>query len=134
MASTSGASSSGASRAAAKPAGASRGAAKPAKPAKPARPAKKGALAAGAARASGERAKRRSTPLIASAGAPTPLPPVVQAVAPDVVAVAPDASTTQSSGKHRPQPVAKVVPTRKAVSRSGSRTTKPASRRAPRAR
>ena len=113
------ASTSGASRAAAKTAGASRAAVKPA------RAAKKGALAAGAARASGERAKRRSTPLIASAEAPTPVPPVVQAVAPAVVSAATDPSTTPSSGKHRPQPVAKVVPTRKAVARSGSRTTKP---------
>jgi 1-acyl-sn-glycerol-3-phosphate acyltransferase len=49
----------------------------------------------------------------------------VQSAAPAVVAAAPRGATTSSSGKHRPQPVAKVVPTRKAVARSGSRTTKP---------
>ncbi len=100
--------------------GASRAAAKPVKR------AKKGALAAGAARASGERAKRRSTPLIASAAPPTPVPPVVQPAPSAVAAAAPEAATAPSSGKHRPRPVAKVVPTRKAVARSGSRPTKPA--------
>jgi 1-acyl-sn-glycerol-3-phosphate acyltransferase len=39
------------------------------------------------------------------------------------VAAAPEAATSTSS-KHRPRPVAKVVPTRRAVARSGSRTTK----------
>jgi 1-acyl-sn-glycerol-3-phosphate acyltransferase len=91
---------------------------------KPAKPVKKGALAAGAARASGERAKRRSTPLIAAAAPPAPVPPVQPA--PSAEAAAPEAVTASSSGKHRPRPVAKVVPTRKAVARSGSRTTKPA--------
>ena len=108
--------------------GASRAAAKPAKGTKPAKAAKsvrKSSLAAGAARASGERAKRRSTPLLASADAPAPVRPVVQPLAPTVVAADPEAATS-SSGKHRPQPVAKVVPNRKAVARSGARPTKAA--------
>jgi 1-acyl-sn-glycerol-3-phosphate acyltransferase len=87
------------------------------------KPPKKGALAAGAARASGERAKRRSTPMIASAGPPSPDPAGVRAAESAVVAAAPESATSTSS-KHRPRPVAKVVPTRKAVARSGSRTTK----------
>jgi hypothetical protein len=98
--------------------GASRAAAKPA-----AKPVKKGALAAGAARASGERAKRRSTPLIASAQPPTPLPPVEQSAVP-TEAAAPESPASSSNGKHRPRPVAKSVPSRKAVSRSGARATK----------
>ena len=76
-------------------------------------PARKGALAAGAARASGERAKRRSTPLIASAE-PAPSAAVETAAA------------STSSGKHRPRPVAKAVPSGKAVARSGARTAKAA--------
>ena len=84
---------------------------------------RKGALAAGAARASGERAKRRSTPLIASVDpVPSPAPaPVSHQSAAAETPLAP----VPSSGKHRPQPVAKAVPTRKAVARSGARTTKP---------
>ncbi|WP_457254086.1 1-acyl-sn-glycerol-3-phosphate acyltransferase [Pedococcus sp. P5_B7] len=85
---------------------------------------RKGALAAGAARASGERAKRRSTPLIAAAE---------PATAPSATTTTAAGSATQdrsatptSSGKHRPRPVAKAVPTRKAVARSGARTTRAA--------
>ncbi|SDP70999.1 1-acyl-sn-glycerol-3-phosphate acyltransferase [Pedococcus dokdonensis] len=97
------------------------------------KPARKSTLAVGAARASGERAKRRSTPLIAAdparpaetapatpaQAAPTPATPA--AVTSTAATLAPAAS----SGKHRPRPVAKSVPTRKAVARSGARTTKP---------
>jgi 1-acyl-sn-glycerol-3-phosphate acyltransferase len=90
-----------------------------------AKPAKKSALAAGAARASGERAKRRRTPLMASAEPPTSVPPIAKSVEPTVVAAAPEAAPSSSSGKHRPRPVAKAVPTRKAVARSGARTTRP---------
>ena len=95
--------------------------------------ARKGALAAGAARASGERAKRRSTPLIAAVD-PTAAPSGTTAgTAPVTAGVETAASgATQdrpapptSSGKHRPRPVAKAVPTRKAVSRSGARTANP---------
>ena len=82
--------------------------------------ARKGALAAGAARASGERAKRRSTPLIA-AEVPTP-------TARDT----PATPAATSSSKHRPRPVAKAVPTRKAVARSGARTARPPKPRAAR--
>jgi 1-acyl-sn-glycerol-3-phosphate acyltransferase len=116
---------SGASRAAAKPTKATK-ATKATKSAKAAKPVRKSSLAAGAARASGERAKRRSTPLLASADAPTPVRPVLQPPAPAVVSAAPEAATSSSSGKHRPQPVAKVVPNRKAVARSGARPTRPA--------
>lgn len=91
-------------------------AATPRKSVKPA--ARKDALAAGAARASGERAKRRSTPLIASAD---PGRPMVEAAGDTSGSTAP----TTASGKHRPRPVAKSVPTGKAVSRSGGRTTQP---------
>ena len=80
---------------------------------------RKGALAAGAARASGERAKRRSTPLIAAAE-PAPATAVASPVAGETTPSSP------SSGKHRPRPVAKAVPSRKAVARSGTRTTKAA--------
>ncbi len=84
---------------------------------------RKGALAAGAARASGERAKRRSTPLIAS-GDPVPSP--ASAPAPTShQSAAGEAPLAPSSGKHRPRPIAKAVPTRRAVARSGARTTKP---------
>jgi 1-acyl-sn-glycerol-3-phosphate acyltransferase len=134
---------------------------KPAKPAKATKATKaaaapratkavprKGALAAGAARASGERAKRRSTPMISSAPA-TPAPTAAAAAttpstpAPTAAATAAttqatteanapaDASAANTSRKHRPQPVAKPVPSRKAVARSGTRTTKPS--RKPRA-
>ena len=83
--------------------------------------ARKGALAAGAARASGERAKRRSTPLIA-AEEPTP-------TARDT----PATPAATPSSKHRPRPVAKAVPTRKAVARSGARTARPPKPQATRA-
>ena len=95
---------------------------------------RKGALAAGAARASGERAKRRSTPLISSSPATTATPAPVAPTGPTPTTTT--AATTTPTGstvprKHRPQPVAKPVPSRKAVARSGTRTTKPS--RKPRA-
>ena len=87
---------------------------------------RRGALAAGAARASGERAKRRSTPLIqAPAPATTRAPAVPEVTEPTTTPAVP----TQDAGapaKHRPQPVAKAVPSRKAVARSGARTGGPA--------
>ncbi len=96
------------------------------------RPARKSALAAGAARASGERAKRRSTPLIATAAPAAPADPVASAPRTATPQQAPDAASSQptttsapaGSGKHRPRPVAKAVPTRKAVARSGARPTR----------
>lgn len=90
--------------------------------------ARKSALAAGAARASGERAKRRSTPLLASAdpASPAAAPATAPAPSPAPAAVASATTPTTASGKHRPRPVAKAIPTRKAVSRSGGRTTRPA--------
>jgi 1-acyl-sn-glycerol-3-phosphate acyltransferase len=112
--------------------------------------ARKSALAAGAARASGERARRRSTPLIEAPApdrpassapskasrpsAPAERPrdetsrdetprdetprdePLVEASPPSTTS-APSASPA----KHRPRPVAKAVPSRKAVDRSGAR-------------
>ncbi|NYG06486.1 1-acyl-sn-glycerol-3-phosphate acyltransferase [Phycicoccus badiiscoriae] len=104
----------------------------PKKSAKPT--ARKGALAAGAARASGERAKRRSTPLIASTGAEARVGAATTASATPTTSPRTTTSTTTTTattkaqasvatgGKHRPRPVAKAVPTRKAVSRSGART------------
>ena len=97
---------------------------------------RRGALAAGAARASGERAKRRSTPLIQSP-APTattasaPAAPTAPTAEPEVIAAtASEVAATPAPGgptaKHRPRPVAKAVPSRKAVARSGARTAKPA--------
>jgi 1-acyl-sn-glycerol-3-phosphate acyltransferase len=84
-----------------------------------ARKPRQGALAAGAARASGERARRRSTPLLA--GDPTARGEEAPAAEPP----APTASPV-TGGRHRPQPVAKAVPSRKAVVRSGTRTARPA--------
>jgi 1-acyl-sn-glycerol-3-phosphate acyltransferase len=95
----------------------------------------KSALAAGAARASGERAKRRSTPLIQAPVQAAPeaeesgVPP-----APDEPGAEPGVERTaaasrpasSSPAKHRPRPVAKAaVPTRKAVDRSGARKARP---------
>ncbi|GAA2157302.1 lysophospholipid acyltransferase family protein [Pedococcus bigeumensis] len=123
--------------------------------------ARKGALAAGAARASGERAKRRSTPLLAAvdAAAPETAPgssaqPTTRSTTRSTTGTTADrdASDTSdavtvrraaepaaggdatkdgpveptSSGKHRPRPVAKAVPTRKAVARSGARAARAA--------
>jgi 1-acyl-sn-glycerol-3-phosphate acyltransferase len=91
---------------------------------------KRGALAAGAARASGERAKRRSTPLLApTTEAPSPKPAAdrkraVEAKPAVDAKPAPDAEGARVA-KHRPQPVAKAVVSRKAVARSGARTAKP---------
>jgi 1-acyl-sn-glycerol-3-phosphate acyltransferase len=86
-----------------------------------ARKPRSGALAAGAARASGERAKRRSTPLLAGNE------PAVVGREPASPAEPPaPAAPPATSGRHRPQPVAKAVPSRKAVARSGTRTAKPA--------
>lgn len=88
-----------------------------------ARSSRGSALAAGAARASGERAKRRTTPLLGT-------PPAADPAATGQPATPqPERVTTPSAGqptaptpaKHRPRPVAKAVPTTKAVARSGSR-------------
>ncbi|GAB3072293.1 lysophospholipid acyltransferase family protein [Pedococcus soli] len=94
---------------------------------------RRGALAAGAARASGERARRRSTPLIQAPAATTrttapetavtPAPAPATASAPTAPARA--TATASSASKHRPRPVAKAVPSRKAVARSGARTGRP---------
>ena len=101
--------------------------------------ARPGALAAGAARASGERARRRSTPLLGAApadsraGSTTPSTgrddTATTAAATTTPATTAGAATTTSAtttsasttAKHRPRPVAKAVPTTKAVARSGVR-------------
>jgi len=113
-----------------------------------------GALAAGAARASGERAKRRSTPLIAAAPERPALGLVSSSIADTepretvaaettatettpteataggtTTANAPSASAPQRK-PHRPHPVAKAVPTKKAVAKSGTRTAGPKRRAA----
>ncbi|WP_082589943.1 lysophospholipid acyltransferase family protein [Phycicoccus sp. Soil748] len=102
-----------------------------------ARAPRRGALAAGAARASGERAKRRSTPLLAATTAATTAPTMTDSSAPagprETIPVVPPeaAAVTTGSSKHRPRPrpAAKAVPSRKAVARSGARTARPASTR-----
>jgi 1-acyl-sn-glycerol-3-phosphate acyltransferase len=108
-------------------------------------PARSGALAAGAARASGERARRRNTPLIAVSSpaaepspAAAPAPERVAAPAPERVAAPPPAperaagpERTSTTGKHRPRPVPKDMPTGQAVARSGTRTPKPPRRHRP---
>jgi 1-acyl-sn-glycerol-3-phosphate acyltransferase len=102
------------------------------------RSGKTGALAAGAARASGERAKRRSTPLLPS----TPERPVLGLVPPaaDEAPAAAEPTAAESTAAtaasrqrkpHRPHPVAKAVPTKKAVAKSGTRTAKPKRRTTP---
>ena len=115
--------------------------------------ARKGALAAGAARASGERARRRSTPLLgpdtpqatASRSSPRPVsesrPPSSSSAAGkrsvarppegDAVAARPareDVAAPAGPPKHRPRPVAKAVPSKKAVDRSGARPPRKPSR------
>ena len=110
-------------------------------PKRSARPSGRGALAAGAARASGERAKRRSTPLL-GAGDPTTTAPRDDSgpattrrvagrtdLAPEPSPQAqpePSAPSQAPPAKHRPQPVAKAVASRKAVVRSGTRTARDA--------
>lgn len=131
---------------------ASTGASRPAKKAA----ARKGALAAGAARASGERAKRRRTPLIAEPAEPDeatgstgsaraaeltePTPRVAEATAAaaatgrhteSVEVVDVDESAEAPRPEHRPRPVAKAVPTKKAVARSGTRAPKASGTRRP---
>ncbi|MDF2090756.1 1-acyl-sn-glycerol-3-phosphate acyltransferase [Knoellia sp. 3-2P3] len=89
-----------------------------------------GALAAGAARASGERAKRRRTPLLPPAPERPALGVVPPAAEPDPAAPAapaaraPKASPAAARQRkpHRPHPVAKAVPSKKAVAKSGTRT------------
>lgn len=91
-------------------------------------PRARGALEAGAARASGERKKRRSTPLLQS----TPAQPVLPAMppprgpgtseAPTPVTAAPE---ERQRKLHRPHPVAKAVPTGKAVAKTGARPAGP---------
>jgi 1-acyl-sn-glycerol-3-phosphate acyltransferase len=110
-------------------------AAKSAKSASASRKAGGGALAAGAARASGERAKRRRTPLVPPAaerpalgvvppaGERDPAAPAAPAPAEAPAPAASDASSTARQRKpHRPHPVAKAVPSRKTVATSGTRT------------
>ena len=112
-----------------------------------------GALAAGAARASGERARRRSTPLIQQDGAPSFAPSASPAAGTPSASPAPGTPSTQKPAPstppaasrkaapeapaqtrprklHRPQPVAKAVPSKKAVATSGARTTRPTRRTA----
>ena len=121
---------------------------KPARAATTVTPRKSGSsglLAAGAARASGERSRRHSTPLLdhgtpsrstdasgahADGGTEPPVtePPVTEAPLTEPPVTEPTVTelpAQQPRRVHRPQPVAKAVPTRKAVSRSGTRTTRP---------
>jgi 1-acyl-sn-glycerol-3-phosphate acyltransferase len=100
-----------------------------------------GVLAAGAARASGERKRRQSTPLLdpkltdrlrpehlpaerlpAERLPAESLPP--ESMPAENLLPGPGASDTPRV-VHRPQPVAKSAPTRKAVSRTGTRLTQP---------
>jgi 1-acyl-sn-glycerol-3-phosphate acyltransferase len=78
------------------------------------------ALAAGAARASGERARRRGTPLIA-----VPAPPEEPGRS---TPVAPASTAPKRSGgpKHRPRPAPKATkPTARVLAREGGRRTEP---------
>ncbi len=76
-----------------------------------------GSVAAGAARASGERARRRSTPLL-----PDPTPPTTGARAAPPAAGAPATeSEPVASAPHRPRPVARPVASRATTARSGRR-------------
>ena len=91
-------------------------------------PRARGALAAGAARASGERKKRRSTPLLQSAPAQPVLPAMPPAPGPGT-SEAPTPVTAAPGERqhklHRPHPVAKAVPTSKAVAKTGTRPAGP---------
>ncbi|MFC8501057.1 lysophospholipid acyltransferase family protein [Pedococcus sp. NPDC057267] len=92
-----------------------------------------GALAAGAARASGERARRRSTPLLGAGPAEARATSASTSTPRDDDATTTTATTTTATAtegaptaattpaKHRPRPVAKAVPSTKAVARSGVR-------------
>ncbi len=81
------------------------------------------ALAAGAARASGERARRRGTPLIA-VPAPPEEPGQTTPVAP--AAAAPTAPKRSAGPKHRPRPAPKATkPTARVLAREGGRRTEP---------
>ena len=129
----------GTAKTAAKKAGAT--SAEPATASAPA-PRARGALAAGAARASGERKKRRSTPLLQSAPAQPVLPAMPPSPGPGTAAEAPVGDRTpeipseaptpviaapgeRQRKLHRPHPVAKAVPTSKAVAKTGTRPAGP---------
>ena len=113
-------------------------------------PRARGALAAGAARASGERKKRRSTPLLQSTPAQPVLPAMPPSPGPGTAAEAPAGDRTPETPSetptpviaapgerqrklHRPHPVAKAVPTSKAVAKTGTRPAGPR-RRSPASR
>ncbi len=84
-------------------------------------------LAAGAARASGERARRRGTPLVAvpdlgstPEAPPTPATPTAPAGSTGIPA------TKRAPAKHRPKPVARVnTPSARVVAREGGRQVRP---------
>jgi 1-acyl-sn-glycerol-3-phosphate acyltransferase len=81
------------------------------------------ALAAGAARASGERARRRGTPLIA-----VPAPPEDSAPTKPVTPAGPAPTVPKASAapKHRPRPVPKATrPTARVLAREGGRRIEP---------
>jgi 1-acyl-sn-glycerol-3-phosphate acyltransferase len=104
--------------------------------------ADKSALARGAERASGERARRRSTPLLPSDPGPDAVP---RATAPPGSArtSSPNDAVDGSSGTsptgddtgtkrrraHRPKPVARPIASRRATARSGNRRTERPTRR-----
>ncbi len=96
--------------------------------ARPRKPTSAGLLAAGADRASGERSRRQSTPLLdhaAHVDEPVVSPPEPIEAAQPPVPEPPPGPPPEPRRVHRPQPVAKAVPSRKAVSRSGTRTSPP---------
>ena len=81
------------------------------------------ALAAGAARASGERARRRGTPLIAAPAPPEESGSSIPAAAALATAPPPKPSTVP---KHRPRPAPKTTkPTARVLARGGGRLTEP---------
>ena len=81
------------------------------------------ALAAGAARASGERARRRGTPLIAVSAPPEESGSSIPAAAALATAPPPKPSTVP---KHRPRPAPKTTkPTARVLAREGGRRTEP---------
>jgi 1-acyl-sn-glycerol-3-phosphate acyltransferase len=110
----------------------------PAAAGSPRRTTTRDALAAGAARASGERARRRGTPLIAvpdlveaPARAPKEATPATAAstttaAAHPTTGAAPPPATVKAGRKHRPRPAARSPkPTAKVMARQGGRRTEP---------
>jgi 1-acyl-sn-glycerol-3-phosphate acyltransferase len=85
--------------------------------------ARRGSLAAGAARASGERARRRSTPLIGA----DPVVAVEPSEETATVAAEPEAAPVPVPVRppHRPAPTVTSAPSRKVTTQSGERSPRP---------